>query len=198
MIGIRRTIRSVGTVAICAGLMALLYVGWGVARTRAPEFPHLSHSPSAWPTASAATPRALVAGESLGQIRIERLGLAAEIREGESAAVLRRGVGHLADTAWLGQGGNVALAGHRDTVFRALRKIKPGDVIEIATPGRIAQYLVAETTVVAPDDLSVLESSGDSTLTLITCYPFTFIGAAPNRFVVRARETNPPRASGRD
>ena len=192
MMRVRQAIRAAGTAGIAAGLVALLYVGLVVARTTTPE-PLAPSNPGA-PTTSttAAAPRTLVAGESLGQIRIERLGVAANIREGESHAVLRDGVGHLSDTPWLGEGGNVALAGHRDTVFRALRHVQAGDVIEIATPDRSVRYAVEEMTVVAPDNLSVLEPADGSTLTLVTCYPFNYIGSAPNRFIVRAREITPP------
>ena len=186
MMRVRHVIRVAGTAGIAAGLIALLYVGLVVARTTTPE-PLAPSSPDATSTPAPA-PRALVAGESLGQIRIERLGIATTIREGESGSVLRDGVGHLADTPWLGEGGNVALAGHRDTVFRALRHVQAGDVIEIATPDRLVRYTVEEMTVVAPDNLSVLEPAEGSTLTLVTCYPFTYIGSAPNRFIVRARE----------
>jgi sortase A len=178
----RRFLRFASTVISCAGLAALVYVGVVVGQTMA---------------ATSVVPkpidgrRPFVAGETLGQLRIERLGLKAAIAEGERASVLRRGVGHLQDSAWIGQGGNVALAGHRDTVFRSLRKIQAGDVIEIATAERSVRYRVDKTSVVSPGDLSVLKSSGGSTLTLITCYPFSYFGSAPDRFIVRAREINP-------
>ena len=175
----RSFLRAVSTISVGLGAAALLYVAVVVSQTMAA---------SSAPLKSVDTRRPFVAGESLGQIRIERLGLRAAISEGERASVLRRGVGHLPDSAWIGQGGNVALAGHRDTVFRALRKIRTGDVIEIATADRSVRYRVDKTSVVEPDDLSVLKSSGRSTLTLITCYPFSFFGSAPDRFIVRARE----------
>ena len=179
MIDFRRFMTVAGTAAVCAGLATLLYVGLVLVQTRAATSASL---------APVNRHRTFVAGESLGQLRIERLGLKAAITEGERASVLRRGVGHLTDTPWIGQGGNVALAGHRDTVFRSLRKIETGDVIEIVTAEALVRYQVEKTAVVAPDDLTVLESSGRSTLTLITCYPFSFFGSAPDRFIVHARE----------
>ena len=179
MIGIRRFAAHSGTAAVCVGLAALLYVGLVLVQARA------ATSASLVPFESH---RTFVPGESLGQIRIERLGLVAAIGEGERASVLKRGVGHLPDTPWIGEGGNIALAGHRDTVFRSLRKIQNGDVIEIATADRLVRYRVEKTAVVAPDDLTVLNPSSHNTLTLITCYPFTFFGSAPDRFVVRALE----------
>ena len=178
----RRFLRIVSTATVCLGLAALLYVGVVVGQAM---------SATSAPLEPVDTRRPFVAGESLGQIRIERLGLKAAIGEGERASVLRRGVGHLPDSAWIGQGGNVALAGHRDTVFRSLKRIQTGDVIEIVTAERSVRYRVDKTAVVSPDDLTVLEDSGRSTLTLITCYPFSFFGSAPDRFIVRAREINP-------
>jgi sortase A len=166
-------------VAVVLGVVALLYVAVVVGQTMAA---------SSAPLAQVDTRRSFVNGESLGQIRIARLGLKAAISEGERASILRRGVGHLPDSAWIGQGGNVALAGHRDTVFRSLRRILPGDVIEIATAERSVLYRVNKTSVVSPDDLTVLQPSNGSTLTLITCYPFSFFGSAPDRFIVRAQE----------
>jgi len=182
-------LRLAGTVAIVVGLASVIYAALLVARVTAPE----PLRPREAVNSTALTPpRALrppfTAGESLGQVSITRLGLRADISEGESTAVLRRGAGHLSDTPWTGQDGNVVLAGHRDTVFRALRKVELGDVIEIATVDGSVHYSVEQMSVVAPDDLTVLEPFGGSTLTLVTCYPFTFIGAAPSRFVVRARE----------
>ncbi len=187
MTGLRRVARITGTAAVALGLAALLYVGLVFAQARPSDLALLSDLPPSAPSEPAAARRPLVEGESLGQIHIPRLGLRADIREGEDESVLQRGVGHLADTPWMGQDGNVALAGHRDTVFRPLEGIQPGDVIEIATADGTATYAVDQVTIVSPDDLSVLEPSGGSTLTLITCHPFKYIGSAPNRFIVRAK-----------
>jgi sortase A len=95
-------------------------------------------------------------------------------------------VGHLPDTALPGDAGNVVLAGHRDTFFRPLRRLRTGDVIDIRTREGAFAYLVESASVVTPSDVWVLEPTGGPTLTLITCYPFSFLGAAPYRFVVRA------------
>ena len=187
MTGLQRAARIAGTTAIALGLAALLYVGLVFAQARPSDMALLPDSPPSAPSELAPVGRPLVAGESLGQIHIPRLGLRADIREGEDESVLQSGVGHLADTPWMGRDGNVALAGHRDTVFRPLEGIQPGDVIEIATPGGTAAYSVDQVTIVSPDDLSVLEPTGGSTLTLITCHPFKYIGSAPNRFIVRAK-----------
>lgn len=172
-------VRGVGTAVTWVGLVTLFYVGFVLAQAA-------SATNAAPDPIDPDTP--LVAGQSLGHIRIERIGLRAAISEGERASVLKRGVGHLSDTPWIGEGGNVALAGHRDTVFRALRRIERGDVIEVATADATVRYKVEATAVVPPSDLSVLAPTRESTLTLITCYPFWFLGSAPDRFVVRARE----------
>ncbi len=135
-----------------------------------------------------AAPAVLSEGADIGELRIERLGISASIAQGESIVVLRRGVGHLADTAWLDRPGNVVLAGHRDTVFRGLKDIRVGDVIDVATTNRQIHYAVRSMIVVAPTNLAVLQDSTENTLTLITCFPFGFFGAAPDRFVVTASE----------
>jgi sortase A len=102
---------------------------------------------------------------------------------------LKVAVGHLPGTALPGQTGNMALAGHRDTFFRALRNLRLGDRIVVQSPEGSYEYEVETTAVVVPTDLSVLRSSADREITLITCYPFSWIGSAPYRFIVRARLT---------
>ena len=128
----------------------------------------------------------------LGQIELSTIGLSAMILEGTDYWTLQRSVGHIPETALPGEAGNVVLAGHRDTFFRSLRKIQVGDLIRIKTPDGDFQYRVESTAVVPPSDIHVLDASGGHSLTLITCFPFNFVGSAPNRFVVRAREVGPP------
>jgi sortase A len=122
----------------------------------------------------------------VGRIRIEGADVESIVLSGEDDLTLRRAVGHLADTALPGQGGNVALAAHRDSFFRGLRHVEAGQHIEIETLDGTYHYVVTSTRVVEPTDLSVLEDTGAETLTLITCYPFDYVGPAPRRFVVRA------------
>lgn len=122
----------------------------------------------------------------LGRIEIPRLGLDAIVREGDDEATLGRAVGFIPGTARPGEGGNTALAGHRDTFFRSLRRIEEGDRIRLVVPPETFEYRVAETRIVEPDELSVLDSRGTEELTLVTCYPFRWIGPAPDRFVVKA------------
>jgi sortase A len=133
-------------------------------------------------------PHILAEGDVIGEIQVPRLGLNAIVVQGDSAANLRRAVGHLPKSALPGEWGNVALAGHRDTFFRTLRDIRLGDEIKFKTRERSFEYLVESIEVVAPTDIRVLKSSTGHDLTLLTCFPFHYVGPAPNRFVVRARE----------
>jgi sortase A len=146
---------------------------------------HRDLPPSATPVVEA--PRhSLADGETVGEIRIDRLHLDAVIAQGDSDAVLRRAVGHLADTPMPGDAGNVVLAAHRDTFFRPLKEVRAGDVIDIVDMEHHWQYRVEWSRVVSPSATDVLARTEDNTLTLVTCYPFEYIGRAPTRFVVRA------------
>jgi sortase A len=142
--------------------------------------------PPAAPTQVARRP-ALPAGSTIGRIEIPRLGVSAIVRAGTDARTLRLAVGHIPGTAYPGDSGNVGLAGHRDTFFRKLRDVRPDDIIRIATVEGTYSYRVDRTTVVNPDAVWVLDPTDSEMLTLVTCYPFTYIGSAPQRFVVRAR-----------
>ena len=99
---------------------------------------------------------------------------------------LRRAAGHIKGTALPGTSGNVGIAGHRDTLFRPLRHIRQDDVITLTTLQGLYRYRVVSTKVVSPYDVAVLNPDGREILTLVTCYPFHFVGPAPDRFIVRA------------
>jgi sortase A len=122
----------------------------------------------------------------LGRIEIARIGLEAMIMEGLDGGTLRRAVGHVPGTPLPGQQGNVALAGHRDTFFRPLSNIRNNDEITLTTLNGSYLYIVDSIGVVEPGDVGVLDDSGDAILTLVTCYPFNFVGPASRRFIVRA------------
>jgi sortase A len=127
-------------------------------------------------------------GEGLvGRLEIPSLGLSAIIAEGADGRTLGRAVGHLPETALPGASGNTVLAGHRDTFFRSLGGVRLGDTIRVTTPEGRFEYQVDEVSIVDPDDVGVLAPSATPTLTLITCFPFHYIGPAPRRFIVRAR-----------
>jgi LPXTG-site transpeptidase (sortase) family protein len=135
-------------------------------------------------------PRLIAEGGVIGELEVPRLGLKVIVAQGDSAGILRRAVGHIRETALPGQSGNVALTGHRDTVFRPLRNIRLGDAITFKTAAGDFRYQVESTAVVPPSDVSVLQPSSEPTITLITCFPFYYVGAAPNRFIVRARQVS--------
>ena len=127
-----------------------------------------------------------VPGGLIGRIEIPRLGISAIVIEGTSARSLRRAVGHIAGMALPGQGGNVGISGHRDTFFRPLRNIRRNDIITLTTLLGEYRYRVVSTRIVQPDSVEELDPSRDEILTLVTCYPFYFVGPAPKRFIVRA------------
>ena len=135
-------------------------------------------------------PLALAPGTVIGRVEIPRVGVSAMVREGDDVKTLRRAVGHVPGTALPGERGNAALAGHRDTFFRGLRDIRRGDEILVATRQGDVRYVVRSTRVVEPSEVSVLAPTAKSALTLVTCYPFNYIGAAPRRFIVRAELAN--------
>jgi sortase A len=122
----------------------------------------------------------------IGLLAIPRVRLSAVVLEGAGATTLRRAVGHIAGTALPGGRGNVGIAGHRDTYFRPLRNIRRDDVITLTTPLGEYRYRVVSTRIVSPADVAVLDSGDGEILTLVTCYPFYFVGSAPDRFIVRA------------
>jgi sortase A len=129
-------------------------------------------------------------GDVLGRIEIPRLGVTVAILEGTTAQTLRLGVGHIAGTSLPGEPGNIGIAGHRDTYFRALKDIRPNDEIEIQTATGLSLYKVDWVQIVTPRDTAVLAPSAGSAITLVTCYPFYFFGSAPDRFIVHAQKAD--------
>jgi len=123
---------------------------------------------------------------SLATLKIARLGMVVPVREGTADAILDRGAGHIEDTAAPGADGNSGIAAHRDGFFRPLKDARVGDVIELVVPRGTLRYRIEQTWIVGPDDVSVLDPTPGAALTLVTCYPFYFIGSAPQRFIVRA------------
>lgn len=148
---------------------------------------HESQQTHHWPTTTTTTPAPPdSASHTLARLDIERLELSVMVIEGVSAFDLSHAAGHIPGTALPGQGRNIGISAHRDTYFRPLRDIRPGDIATLTTRGARYRYRVASTRVVAPSDLSVLDPGASEALTLITCHPFDFVGPAPHRFVVRA------------
>jgi len=131
-------------------------------------------------------PTQLRPGDTFGKVAITRIGLSAMVAEGDDSPTLARAVGHIPGTATPESVGNVGLAGHRDTFFRGLGRVQLKDLIELETAQGKYEYEVVAVSVVDPDQTEVLNSTGKSELTLVTCYPFHYVGAAPQRFVVRS------------
>ncbi len=124
----------------------------------------------------------------LGRVSIPRLHIAAMVEEGDDDGTLSAAVGHIPGTALPGNAGNVGLAGHRDTFFARVKELRRGDEIDFETRSAVFKYRVEQLVVVDPKNTSVLKGSGENRLTLVTCYPFHYIGPAPKRFIVQARQ----------
>lgn len=187
--------RAASYVLLTCGLMALAYAGFVVVNAHAFQARALAALEASRAgnlgVRLGAVPLPVADGDVVGEMQIARLGLDVVIVQGDSPGVLRRAVGHLPATPLPGAVGNVVLAGHRDTFFRALRLVQPGDTLTLRTSQGDFHYEIESSSVVPPMDLSVLQPSTDRTLTLITCFPFYYVGPAPNRFIVRARQVAP-------
>ena len=120
--------------------------------------------------------------------RIPKLQLEVAVLEGTSDLVLNRGVGRIEGTARIGEGGNLGLAGHRDGFFRGLKDVATGDTMELETLTGFHTYVIDKISIVAPEDVYVLAPSDESRVTLVTCYPFYFVGKAPLRYIVHGKE----------
>jgi sortase A len=129
----------------------------------------------------------------IARLEIPRLNVSAMVLQGASDTALSRGPGHIENTAYPGEHGNVGIAGHRNTIFRPLERIQPGDEIVITTVDNTYRYRVSFTKIVLGTAGSVLDPALGDVLTLVTCFPFDYIGSAPNRFIVRAL----PEAAGK-
>jgi len=194
----RRALRAASRTLLVAGIMALSYAGYALVdrywfqSAETAKFETVRTPAELLP----APPVPITEGGVIGEIEVPRLGLKAIVVQGDSEKLLRRAVGHLTETAMPGETGNVALAGHRDGLFRPLRNILPGDTITLKTPDREFQYQVEWTAIVPPTAVRVLQPTVEPALTLVTCFPFYYVGAAPERFIVRARkiaiEATPP------
>lgn len=146
-------------------------------------------SRSSWKVVSSSqppSPHALI-----GRLSVPRLNLSAMVSEGIDDNTLRRAIGHIPATVLPGQAGNIGLAGHRDTFFRELKGLRTNDEIQFSTARGDFKYSVESLMIVEPDNIAVLAPSSENVLTLVTCYPFSYIGAAPKRFVARARQVLP-------
>lgn len=129
-------------------------------------------------------------GDIIGHLEIPRINVSVIILEGSDSNTLAVAAGHVIGTALPGALGNAGIAAHRDTFFGALQGIRVNDIIQVSTPAGIFVYQVESTEIVDPKDIQVLQQTANAQLTLITCYPFRYIGSAPQRFIVHARLGN--------
>lgn len=125
-------------------------------------------------------------GELLAKLQVPRLNMSVVVLEGSDDGVLKKGPGHIEETAFPGELGNVAIAGHRDTHFRPLRNIRMNDEVILTTKTVTMSYFIDSIKIIHPTDMEILDPSPGPVLTLVTCYPFEFIGNAPMRFIIRA------------
>jgi sortase A len=128
-------------------------------------------------------------GAVIAELGIPRLGLSTMVVEGVAEGDLKLAAGHIPGTTLPGKQGNIGIAGHRDTFFRPLRFIRKDDMIALTTLRGTSRYRVVSTKIVGPDEVQVLSPLGRDALTLVTCYPFDFVGPAPRRFIVRAERS---------
>lgn len=125
-------------------------------------------------------------GSWVAKLDAASVGLSATVIEGSTNQMLARAAGHIENTAFPGEAGNAGIAGHRNTTFRAVRNLKVGDSLRITTAAGVFNYRINRTFIVKPEDVYVLAPTATPTLTIVTCYPFTFIGHAPERYIVQA------------
>ncbi len=179
------------------GIWAYSHVRLAVSQQRANRVldRRIASPPTSVPSPPTAPRARLPEGALIGRLAIPRLNVHSVVREGASHDTLDIALGHISGTALPGQSGNVGVAGHRDTLFRGLRNVARDDLIVFQTPDASYRYQVESTMVVNPADVGVLKPGGHSELTLVTCYPFNYIGAAPQRFIVKARLLADPVAS---
>jgi sortase A len=174
------------------GLVALAYTAYALLsarlyQKRANDAIEQEIQAGGW-SADSLGARTVTEGDVLGRISIPRIGVTVAILQGTKSKTLQLGVGHIQGTPLPGEDGNVGIAGHRDTWFRNLKDIHTGDEIQIDTVAGSSHYKVDWVQIVAPNDMGVLAPAGESAITLVTCYPFYYVGPAPERFIVHARK----------
>ncbi|MEO7192640.1 MAG: class D sortase [Vicinamibacterales bacterium] len=199
----RRTLlRSIERGLIIAGAACLIWTGFAVLQARSfsqaqrQALQAIRSTSADRPTAAPIVPPSKGAPEVapqglVGILDVPRLGFSEVVAEGDEESTLKIAIGHLPDTPLPWHSGNSALAGHRNTHFEPLQDIKVGDRVTLATPHGDLHYVVRQLRIVMPDDISVLAPTPNRSLTLITCYPFRYIGHAPKRFVISADAVEP-------
>lgn len=181
-----------GSALLVTGSLLLAWSLWvrheaSVTQARAREWLSRRNSVQVLPPRT--TP-ALHRGDVLGELAIPHLHLSVMVLEGDDERILRVAAGHISGTALVPGSGNIGIAAHRDTFFRALRFIRPNDLVTLKTSAGLARFAVSDVQIVRPSDTQVLAAAPGRDLTLVTCYPFYYVGSAPKRFVVHARQVS--------
>jgi len=190
-----RLLRFAESFLLFVGIAGIAVWGWSRLREKlaqhqdSKEFDYSTLTPGKQP------PRAVPDNAVIGRILIPRLRFRAMVRQGTSARTLDVAVGHIPGTAFPGDTGNVAMAAHRDTLFRALRDIQNDDLIEFETERGSYRYTVEGTQIVKPENVGVLKAGSSNELTLVTCYPFDYIGSAPERLSLQPLPYKMPQVS---
>lgn len=189
---VRTSIRRLSSVSAAVGAVLVAFAaatvleGWMAQKAGQHALSHSSAMKGASdraPSLSKPKPRR---GDPIATLEVPRLSVSLVVLEGSDDGVLKRGPGHVEDTAFPGELGNVAIAGHRDTHFRPFRNIRTGDEVLLKARDTVIRYLVESTEIIEPTEMEILDPTPGPTLTLVTCYPFDFVGSAPMRFIIRA------------
>lgn len=198
--GIERALMAAGVI-LAAWALVIVAENWYYARMPVPSnvapsnvgptsrsgIRHLPGEDPAEPTGTGGGARRhLERGSWLARLEAPTVQLTATVLEGSDDRTLRRAAGHIEYTPLPGEGGNIGIAGHRDTTFYPVRNLKAGDRLTLTTAHRVFDYTVSQTMIVDPEEVEVLDPTTRPALTLVTCYPFNFVGNAPKRFIVRA------------
>lgn len=183
--------RTMLVAGVVLGLWAafVMVQNWYYARVPVPGVSEVRELPGedpGKPVGTSGRPERTERGSWLARLEAPSVRLTATVLEGSDDRTLRRAAGHIEYTPLPGSRGNIGIAGHRDTTFRALRDVKVGDPLMLTTADRTYEYRVSRTWIVEPTDVDVLDPTERAALTLVTCYPFSFIGSAPKRYIVRA------------
>jgi sortase A len=193
LVWLERALLAAGLV-LGAWVLLVIAQNWYYARMPVPAAETDDLERGRWLPGEEATPvgtsgragREVVRGRWLARLEAPTVDLAATVLEGSDDRTLRRAAGHIESTPLPGEPGNIGIAGHRDTTFYPVRNLKAGDPLTLTTAGSVFDYRVSKTMIVDPQDVEVLDPTEQPALTLVTCYPFNFIGNAPKRFIVRA------------
>jgi sortase A len=188
-LSVLRVLKVAQYLCFAVGIAVLTYSGGSVA------YAQLYQNYQAWEFDNAQTAvgpnfEPVRDGDLLGRLDIPRIGVSVMVLEGVESGTLRVAAGHVPGTPLPGSRGNVAIAAHRDTFFRKLQKIHVADRISVSTLRKNYEYVVYSTEIVDPEDIDVLRPKVTGELTLVTCYPFYYIGLAPKRFIVHSLLVN--------